>query len=272
MTLRTLLFAALAGGLLAALAAVAGLAPQDHTLYGDPVSIGDGSARTYVTLDADGAPTAIGVLLTGDALSGLPAHPGGPGHEMDHMHVLPVPAAAREAGLVTDHVSLDWNANGHEPEGLFTRPHFDVHFYTVPADERTTWMPGSPGFADGARTPDTRYVPAGYLADPTGTVVPAMGLHWLDGADPTYAPGGPGFSEVVLYGSYGGRMIFVEPMITRAFFESLRASGVVHEEALAQPAAWAAAGYYPTTYSVRYDVEADAFRVEVGGMVYRQAS
>lgn len=100
-----------------------------------------------MTLDADSAPTVVGVLLTGDALSGLPTHPGGPGHEMDHMHVLPVPAAAREAELTTDHVSLDWNANGHEPEGLFTRPHFDVHFDTVSEAERMTWMPGAPDFS-----------------------------------------------------------------------------------------------------------------------------
>lgn len=272
MTPRILLVAALGGFALSTLVVFAAVAPGERPLYGDPVAVGHGTARTYVTLAPDGSPVRVGVLLSADALTGLPAHAGGAGHEMDGMHVLPIPPAARDAGLAVDHVSLDWNPNGHEPEGLFTRPHFDVHFYAVPAAERMTWRPGSPGFADGARPPDGRYIPAGYVADPAGSVIPAMGLHWLDRADPTYAPGGPGFAEVVLYGSYGGRVVFVEPMITKAFFESIRESGAVHEEPLAQPEAWASAGYYPTAYTVRYDPEAEAFRVELGGMTYRPAS
>ncbi len=261
----------LAAALLGPLAGCDSDTPDGTVLYGDAVTIGDGTARTYVAL-SDETPTAVGVLLSTDALSGLPTAPGGAGHEMDDMHVLPMPAGARAAGVVTEHVSLDWNPHGHEPTGLFTLPHFDVHFYTVSAAERMTWVPTSPDFANGARQPTAAYMPAGYVADPSGAVIPTMGLHWLDSADPTYAPGGPGFTEVVLWGSYDGEVVFVEPMITKATFEALRASGDVHTETLAQPASVAKAGYYPTTYSVRYDAEAGAYRIELGGLAHRAAS
>ncbi len=240
------------------------------TLTGDAVAIGDGTARTYVTLSADGTPTAVGVALTADALSGLPDHDGGMGHEMDDMHPLPMPAGVQAKGVLTDHLSLDWNPHGHEPAGLFTVPHFDVHFYTVPMSERMTWMPGMPAFEQGATPPAAAYVPAGYAQLPG--VVPAMGTHWMDTTDPTYAAGGPAFTEVFINGSFGGRMVFVEPMVTKAYLESLRASGAVHEEDLAQAAAVAATGLYPTTYSVRYDAARGEYRIELGGLVRRSAA
>ena len=189
---------------------------------------------------------------------------------MDVMHPLTVPPAARALGILTDHVSLDWNPHGHEPVGLFTLPHFDVHFYTVPMAERMTWMPGTPLFDRGATPPAAAYVPAGYVQLPG--VVPAMGTHWIDPTDPTYAPGGPAFTEVFINGSFDGRMVFAEPMITRAYLESLRESGAVHEETLAQPAAVATTGLYPTTYSVRYDATTAEYRIELGGLVRRSAS
>lgn len=242
----------------------------DPTLYSDAIAIGNGTARTYVSLDAGGAPTAIGVVLTADVLSGLPDHAGGTGHEMDDMHPLSVPAAARAAGVLTEHVSVDWNPHGHEPAGLFTVPHFDLHFYAVSMAERMTWMPGTAAFERGAVPPAARYVPAGYVQLPG--VVPMMGAHLADMSDPTYAPGGPAFTEVFLNGSFDGRVVFAEPMITKAYLESLRASGEVHREALAQPASVAATGLYPTTYAIWYDASTAEYHVELGGLVRRTAS
>ncbi len=257
--------------LAASLAVASGCDSDDAdgtTLYGDTVAIGDGTARTYVSMTGD-TPTAIGVLLTADALSGLPTTGSGAGHEMDNMHVLPVPAAA---GLLTDHLSLDWNPVGHDPQGLFSVPHFDVHFYSVPMAERMTWTPADPDFANSGQPPAERYMPAGFIPDPSGVIVPAMGLHWLDGTDPTYAPGGPGFTEVFIWGSYDGEVVFAEPMITKAYLQSLQASGEEHKETLIQPQAVRATGLYPTTYSVRYDATAEAFRIELGGLIRRSAS
>lgn len=240
------------------------------TRYGPTVAIGEGTARTYVRLDDDGAPEAVGVVLSETALQGLPSDAG---HEHENMHVLRLPASAPTLGLPFDHVSLDWNPQGHEPEGLFTLPHFDVHFYMVPEAERMTWLPTNPDFAEkGMRVPEARYIPQGYVSPPGNAPVPTMGLHWFDSADPTYAPGGPTFTEVFLWGSYDGHMVFTaEPMITKAFLESLRSSGATHTETLAQPQAFEKAGYYPTRYTIRYEAAKKQYVVALEGLTHRMA-
>ena len=251
--------------------AVAGCDTSDDTpdtgpFYGPAVTVGNGTARTYVRLDAGGVPEALGVVLTDAALTGLPDGDGHDGHSHDLMTTLRLPAEA--ASLPFDHVSFDWNPHGHEPEGLFTLPHFDVHFYMIPEAERMTWTPENPAFAEaGVRAPAPQYVPAGFIAPPGSAAVPMMGMHWLDGSDPTYAPGGPTFSEVFLWGSYDGRVVFAEPMITKAFLES----GQNVEEALAQPAAFAEAGRYPTRYAVRHVAARGEIEIELGGFVQRTA-
>jgi hypothetical protein len=111
--------------------------------------------------------------------------------------------------------------------------------------------------------PDAAYIPQGYFLPPGLEAIPMMGLHWVDSNDPTYAPGGPAFSEVFIWGSYDGEIAFLEPMITRAFLES-RPNLL---EPLAQPEGYARDGVYPTTYAVRYDAGRKEFLVELGGLV-----
>jgi hypothetical protein len=234
--------------------------PGAGTTYGTPAALGDGTARSFVRLDANGAPEAVGVVLSEDALAGLPTDTSA-GHTMLN---LAIPAAD---GLPYAFVSVGWNPNGHEPEGLFTVPHFDFHFYTESEAEVMSWMPGMPGWETAAQQPEARYIPQGFIADPSGHIVPMMGLHWLDASDATYAPGGPGFTEVFLFGSYGGDLVFAEPMITKAFLET----HPNHSETIAQPAAYAADGYYPTRYSVRWDGASRAYVITLEGLGHRTA-
>lgn len=237
---------------------------ENGRYYGPPVAMGDGTARTYVDLGPDGQPLAVGVALSADALQGLPAQHHGDGHGVS---LLGFPAAARRDGFVFDHVALGWNPRGHEPDGLFTYPHFDFHFNLVPADEIMTWTPADSLFDEkGARAPEAKYIPDGYILPP-GPAVPMMGNHLVDTNDPTYAPGGPAFTEVLIWGSYDGDVVFIEPMVTKAFLESQ--TPVV--ETMAQPQAFARAGLYPTVYRVHYDAARDEYRVELGGFVHRNA-
>ncbi len=241
-----------------------------RTLFGPSVVVGSGTARTYVALDAAGKPAAMGVALSADALDGLPN--GTSGHSHDLMKTLALSAEAKAAGLTFDHVSLDWNPQGHEPDGLFTLPHFDVHFYLVPEATRTQWTPADPLFGQkGTAMPAAKYVPQGFFAPPGTQPVPMMGAHLVDATDATYAPGGPTFSEVFIWGSYDGQIVFAEPMITRTFLQAMPAGAKRHDESLAQPQAFAKAGYYPTRYSIVYDGKRDEYRIELGGLTYRQA-
>ncbi len=64
---------------------------------------------------------------------------------------------------------------------------------------------------------------------------------------------------------YDGKMIFMEPMITKAYLES-------HPnltEQLKLPQAYQKSGYYPTTYTVRYNASTKEYMVTLGNMVKR---
>lgn len=222
--------------------------------------VGAGNARTYVTVDDDGTPATIGVRLDAAALDNLPV--GLMPTTEDYVLELPEQASA----TAFDHVTLDWNSHGHNPEHGFDVPHFDVHFYLLDRATVDSINPFVRGYVEAAaRVPDPRYMPAGYApsGDPLMSTVPGMGLHWLDTAE-----SGHHLTETVLYGTWDGRQAFVEPMMSR---EWLASRPQLHEQLL-QPEAYQRAGLYPTTYSVWWDEAAQMYTIELGGLTMREAS
>ena len=90
----------------------------------------------------------------------------------------------------------------------------------------------------------------GYLAaDYTirGEPVAQMGTHWLDHTMPELPPTLQPFTHVLIYGSYNGKVAFLEPMVTRDF---LLGSTEVHK-AIKQPLYYDQPGkYYPSRYNI----------------------
>ena len=234
-------------------------------IVGERASFGGAEARAWVQTDdgtARGVPEAVGVTFGADALATLLADHTPSDDPMHGMFELPLDLPD-VAGLPFDHVTLDWNPAGHEPAGLFDRPHVDVHFYLLTPAERDAISPADAEWdAKLAAQPDARFVPTGYVPTPGG--VPRMGAHWIDTADPTFAPGGS-FSEVLIYGFYDGRMGFVEPMLTEAFIGSRESV----DKAIAVPEAYPAPGYYPTRYTARYDARRNEYTVLLTDLVRR---
>src|SRR5215470_14676608 len=122
---------------------------QTTTVNGEQKTIGNGVVRTWVKVDArTREPRSIGVTLTEAGLNGLPteagnAQPGsaklklmdgGPDHTFEYELKFP-PEAAETA---FNHMGFNWNPNGHGPKGIFTTPHFDVHFYMATTEYRHT--------------------------------------------------------------------------------------------------------------------------------------
>ncbi|MGW0020676.1 DUF5602 domain-containing protein [Rhodococcus sp. NPDC003382] len=246
-------------GLFVAPATAAGGGISD-LVEGPARPVGAGNARAYVTLDDDGTPATIGVRLDAAALDELP---GGPLPTTEE-YVLELPEQAKAAPF--DHVTVDWNSHGHNPEHGFDVPHFDVHFYLLDRATVSTIDPFVPGYVQAATTlPDPRYVPAGYApsGDPLMSTVPRMGLHWLDTAE-----SGHHLTETVLYGTWNGRQAFVEPMMSRDWLAS---RPLLHEQ-LPQPEAYQRTGLYPTTYAVWWDEAARTYTIELGGLTMREAS
>ena len=232
--------------------------------YGPSVAFAQGIARAWVQTDAQGDAAAIGIAMTEGALDGLPMTVSGPSPTA-LMVTLALPAAA--AGTGFDHAELGWNPNGHEPPQLYGAPHFDLHFYMVSSAAQMAIVPSDPQFAaKAANLPSNAFVPAGYVPPPAPIVasaVPQMGVHWTDVKSPEL--NGQPFTNTFIYGSWDGRFIFLEPMLTRAYL--LTHPNITQN--VPQPAQWAQAGAFPTTYSVAYDATAKEYRFTLGGLTKR---
>jgi len=245
-----------------------------HLQYGVPVKVGDGRARTYVVLDRkSGAQLELGIALDERALENLPM--GGHGaHGPMTEYLLRLPAQNRSPFRF---VELDWNPMGH---GFpYEAPHFDFHFYTIPVEERNTIDPSDPAFATkAANLPAADLIPAGYLSShqlvgktPAEVSVPRMGLHWLDLSSPELPPRNQPFTATYIVGTWNGKVIFQEPMITRAFILGLR-DGASAEAAYAVPSArrYEPAGLYPSGYRVSWDAGRREFHIALTGLEPRR--
>ncbi|MFD4180764.1 DUF5602 domain-containing protein [Rhodococcus sp. NPDC058514] len=235
------------------------------TFDGPTVRMGDGTARAFVTLDAAGNPTEVGMRLSEAAINGLPtSHDGVTTFELD----LPEQASA----TVFDHTTLDWNDHGHGPSGMFDKPHFDMHFYLADRAEVAEIDPARPDFeAKGARLPDPRHLPPDYIPLLGPKLVPqaspAMGVHWIDVTD-GLIPGPYQFTQAFLNGTWDGEYTFMEPMVTREWL--LTKPSTVRN--IKQPQAYQRGGYHPTTFAVSFDDTVDEYVITMGGMVARQPS
>jgi len=247
-------------------------ATQDGTYFGATVTLNPGIARTYVTIE-NGVPTELGVELNEGALKGLPTTGDQDGHhDMQHMMEtawdLPLPPQAATTAYKS--VYFGWMPFGHSAP--YNRPHFDFHFYVVPTADRLAIDPSDPQWASkSGNLPAQDYWPARYfplnllLNQPADAVtVPKMGLHWLDVAAPELH--GAEFRYTLFYGSWNGRIIFDEPMITKAVLESRESVDVT----LPPASRYASEGLRAGAYRVYYDEASDRHRVALTQLANRE--
>jgi hypothetical protein len=181
-------------------------------------------------------------------------------------------------------LELDWNPQGHELPGIYDVPHFDFHFYTITPAERNAIDPADPQFQQRAdRLPAAEFQSQFYSTlTPPGApapAVPRMGVHWIDVRSPEIqgALGHPEkarpFTTTFIHGSWDGRFIFDEPMITRAFIlgRKTAATAAQRDSVIPLPAAanYQPAGYYPAAYRVTYDAQAREYRVALTQLTRR---
>jgi len=249
---------------------------------------GNGTTRAYVLVDQKtGKALEIGVALSEGVMDGLPKPmqmSAADMASMEHMDMhtwnLELPA---NNPTPFKYVSFGWNPRGHEPPGVWDVPHFDFHFYTVPPGFREAIVPTEPDFAvKAASLPPAEFRPPFYVDNATAAglpaalvTVPRMGLHWVDVRSPELqaALGNPAgfqpFSKTFFIGSWDGRFIFGEPMITRAYLLAKRAGDAGDRDEVT-PIPTAAevlpAGFYPTAYRIAYDSRAHEFLVGLTGL------
>jgi hypothetical protein len=183
-------------------------------------------------------------------------HNNGSGHTHSNNLVLPLHPKAIGA-TPFNHAGLDWNPSGHEPDQIYTLPHFDFHFYMVTEAERQAMTDMAKLNTD----PAAGYLPANHIG---GAPVPQMGKHWIDVTSPELS--GATFTQTFIYGSYDSKVTFFEPMITLDFLKQTQN----FERPLPRPARFQKSGYYPTKLRV---VKHDGLtEIVLDGFVYRTAS
>jgi len=246
-------------------------APDAGTYFGKVVPVGPGNARTYVTIQ-NGSPVEIGVELNEGAIKGLPTAGEHDGHNNTHHMMenawdLPLPPQA--GGTAYKSVYIGWMPTGHGAP--YNRPHFDFHFYVVPTSERLAIDPSDPQWAEKAgNLPSQEYWPQRYFplnllipVSADSATVPQMGLHWLDIGAPEL--NGGEFRYTLYYGSWNGRIIFDEPMITKAVLESRETVDVT----LPPAARYASEGVRAGGYRVYFNEATDRHRVALSQLAER---
>jgi hypothetical protein len=213
--------------------------------YGPVTPLLGGTARSWVET-VNGKPSAIGVELSEGVLQNLPEEMG--------EYPLKLPGQAHATGVKT--VWVGWNPMGHEPEGVYTVPHFDFHFYTI-TEGQIKQIPG--GVDEGAyELLEKEVFPPMYIFGPEPIAVPHMGLHWVDVTAPEFSPAG--FSKTFIYGSNKDRVTFLEPMITLDYLLGL-APGASVETPIPSLLKHEDPGYYPGSYTVMYSATGGTYSI-----------
>lgn len=232
--------------------------------YGPAATLGDGTVRTYLILDKRGKPAELGVAISEVAMATVPDLSNEPPMKAFLTKDLEFP---QDTPAPFKLMGFFWRPFGHPPMHIYTVPHFEFHFYLIDAATRNAILPRegdapnemgafmSGPFAERAsRAPAAGVLPASYVYS-QGSAVPMMGGHWTDQQSHEFH--GQPFDKTLVYGTWDGEVIFMQPMITRAFIQS-KPEGIFKIPAMGKVPT---PGWYPSAYSVKYDAEAKEYRI-----------
>lgn len=230
-----------------------------NTFYGPAVQSGDGYVRSWVNITHDDIPLAIGIEFTRGVLTQHPE----PGEETHAHHALLRLHQKAKDLMPFDHITMGYMVIGHPPPGIYSVPHFDFHFYKMPLEQRLA----IPEFATAPNLfnnlPPAGYIPPAYFRAPNEGIA-QMGTHFIDLLSPEFQ--GQPFTHTFIYGSYDGKVTFLEPMITQAFFQS----GATVHKAIRQPQLFDPVNkYYPTRYNIWKNESNNRHYVAMDQMVLR---
>jgi len=213
------------------------IAPLSYaeTLWGPKVNVGNGHALSFVKVHKN-KPLEFGVALTPEALQNL----------SDEMKEFSIPLPDKGTLPPFQHITLDWNPQGHEPDGVYNKPHFDVHFYLISEKARKAITCIGEDAIFCMQLPKTEYLVPHYA--PTPAAIPQMGWHWVDLLAPEF--NGGIFTRTLIHGYYGGEPIFIEPMVSLEYLLAKNSS----EEEIRLPEKFPMKeGHYPAGYKIFFD-------------------
>jgi len=233
-----------------------------NVFKGPEVTLGYGKVRSWVSVNKNGSPYEIGIEITPEAFKNLTVENDKKAPPEGSTIVVPLHLKAKQA-TPFDHIGLNWNPHGHEPEHIFDVPHFDIHFYMISVEEQMAipaWSTETDAWFNSY--PPIGYLPADYITPPgAGTAEAEMGKHWIPANLGAYLP----FSKIMIYGTFNGKFIFIEPMVTLEYF----LSNSDFSSTYSQPDFFVKSGNYPTKYNIYHDQATGNTYVTLSEFVWR---
>jgi len=254
-----------------------GFPPKGITEWGDSIEIGNGEISTFSSVTPSGKPKSVGIHFTEGTFEDLPYAENFEEGDATGMRIhggfwskpfnLDFPESTPEP---ISYAGCGWNPQGHTPRGVYTKPHFDLHYHFYEPDLVSQITPGI--IED---LPDEK-IPDGYRLIEGGAIVPKMGAHLAPKQAPEFddRDDASDWQETLIWGAadvdgdgeYENN--YVEPMITLDYFEN-HLDGV-EKQRIPQPDVYPKDGHYPTTYTVR-DLGDGGYAVVMEGFEERSA-
>jgi hypothetical protein len=229
---------------------------KTNEFTGPKVSFHNSKVWSSLTLTKGDVPEKLTLVMDTSVLNNVLMTGGSEGLHHENSVAVPLHPKATEK-TPFKYILLDWAPEGHPPAGVYTTRHFDIHFYMTTPQE----VDGYTDMAKITTPPGAEYIPVNYVAGPP---VPKMGTHWIDITSPEF--NGGGFTQSFLYGSYDGKVVFYEPMITHEFLKNTTS----FERSIPQPQKVQATGFYPTRMTVQK--VGSVTKITLDQFVQRQAS
>jgi hypothetical protein len=210
--------------------------------YGDAITLGPGSMKSWIQTDENGKPVSLGFTISEAAIAALPS--------TDTMYMLMMPMMSGNMSMTMpspfDHLEINWAPNGDAGSAVFNHAHLDCHFFTINSSTQMGIMMGMDTAMIGAN-----YLPQNCKADSVAEA--NMGVHVYDTLSAEYH--GSPFDHTFMYGFYQGNMTFVEVMCAKYFLDAK----TNYTGNISQPIAFKHAGYYPLKYTVSYNASAKEY-------------
>lgn len=219
-------------------------------IQGTSSALGGGTVTTWATSDGQGGVTEVGATLP-----------------------LAVFAATQPQDVSIDfpdvvkkttyfqHLYFNHLPTGHGPPP-YMLPHLDLHFLGIQAATREAIDCAAEVTPAATLLPPNYVIPSLLPEAQGGTCVPKMGVHAIDVTSPELAPTNPAtFTRTLIFGYHKGDLIFVEPMVTRAFFEARQAFTIP----IPKPAKLGRTVRWPSTFEATFDAATNAWSLKMTG-------
>ena len=207
---------------------------QRRILAGESKSFGMGVVTSIIETDENDIAIAVGVVLTSTALEGL---------DTTNLSVtLRMPQTI--ASTQFDHIVVEWNPKGHSPKEIYDIPHFDFRFYLINEAEQNNISGIGADSIKMYKPPDSQFVPKDHKMIPnSGT--PKIGVRFYDTTSTELKVP---FDKTLVYDFYNGKMVSIEPMVTKSFLETK----TIFVGDIKQPEKFQLPGFYPLNYNIKF--------------------